>query len=70
MTTAAGGATHCPFCRRPFQPDDVLALSVDTESTAPDGTEYVTFTDYVSRKCSEPDLTVRRATWKPRVLTQ
>jgi hypothetical protein len=29
-------------------------LSVDiTESTAPDGTEYVTFTDYVShRQCS------------------
>lgn len=40
------------------------------ESTAPDGRVYVTFSDYVChRQCSEPDLTVRKNTWKPAELT-
>ncbi|MBT2522599.1 hypothetical protein [Arthrobacter sp. ISL-28] len=62
VTTAAAIATTCAACRRPLQPDEPLSLSVDiVESTAPDGTEYVTFTDYVfHRQCSEPGLTVGR----------
>ncbi|MDQ1058373.1 hypothetical protein QFZ23_002281 [Arthrobacter globiformis] len=71
VTTAAAIATTCAVCRRPLQPDEPLSLSVDIiESTAPDGTEYVTFVDYVChRQCSEPGLTVRRAPWKPADLT-
>lgn len=70
VTKAAALATQCTFCRRPFEPGDLLSLSVDViESTAPDGTEYVTFSDFVSHlKCSEPDLTVRRTVWRPTVL--
>lgn len=71
VTTAAAIATTCALCRGPLQPDEPLSLSVDiTESTAPNGTEYVTFTDYVChRQCSEPDLTVHRAPWRPADLT-
>ncbi len=71
VTTAAAIATTCTECRRPLQPEEPLSLSVDiTESTAPDGTEYVTFSDYVChRQCNAPDLTVRRAAWRPPNLT-
>ncbi|MBT2554917.1 hypothetical protein [Arthrobacter sp. ISL-5] len=71
VITAAAIATTCAACYRRLQPDEPLSLSVDIiESTAPDGTEYVTFTDYVfHRQCSEPGLTVGRAPWKPADLT-
>ncbi|MBT2523298.1 hypothetical protein [Arthrobacter sp. ISL-28] len=71
VTTAAAIATTCAACRQPLQPEEPLSLSVDiTESTAPDGTEYVTFTDYVfHRQCSEPGLTVGTAPWRPSELT-
>lgn len=71
VTTAAAIATACAACRRPLQPDEPLSLSVEIiESTAPDGTEYVTFVDYVChRQCSEPGLTVRTAPWRPTDLT-
>jgi hypothetical protein len=71
VTTAAAIATTCAICRRPLQPDEPLSLSVAIiESRAPDGTEYVTFSDYVGhRRCSEPGLTVRRAPWRPADLT-
>ena len=41
-----------------------------TQSTAPDGTEYLAFTDGVChRRCSEPDLTVQHTPWQPDALT-
>ena len=71
VITAAAIATTCAVCHRPLQPEEPLSLSVDiTESTAPDGTEYVTFADNVChRHCRTPDLTMRRATWRPAELT-
>ncbi|MBT2513163.1 hypothetical protein [Arthrobacter sp. ISL-30] len=71
VTTAAAIATTCAECRRPLQPEEPLSLSVDIiESTAPDGTEYVTFSDYVChRLCNAPGLSVRRADWTPADLT-
>ncbi|MDQ1058199.1 hypothetical protein QFZ23_002100 [Arthrobacter globiformis] len=71
VSTAAAIATTCPVCRHPLQPNEPLSLSVDiTESTAPDGTEYVTFRDYVChRHCSAPGLTVHTAPWRPADLT-
>jgi hypothetical protein len=71
VSTAAALATTCAVCGRPLHPDEPLSLIVDiTESTAPDGTEYVTFSDYLShRRCSAPELTVNRAPWKPADLT-
>ncbi len=71
VTTAAAIATTCALCRRPLQLDEPLSLSVDiTESTAPDGTQYVTFSDYVChRQCCDPDLTLQRAIWQPAHLT-
>ncbi|WP_258805742.1 hypothetical protein [Pseudarthrobacter sp. NS4] len=71
VTTAAATAAQCTFCGRPLRPGQLLSLSVDiTESTASDGTEYLAFSNYVShRKCKEPELTVRRAAWRPTALT-
>lgn len=70
VATAAAIAAQCTFCGRPLQPGQLLSLSVDiVQSTAPDGTEYLTFSDYVShRKCKEPEVTVRRAVWRPPAL--
>jgi hypothetical protein len=46
VSTAAAIATTCGACRRLLQPGEPLSLSVDiTKCTAPDGTEYVTFSD-------------------------
>jgi hypothetical protein len=51
VATAAAIATTCAVCRRPLQPNEPLSLSVDIiESTAPDGTDYVTFRDYVCHR--------------------
>jgi len=71
VTTAAAIATICAVCGGLLQPNEPLSLSVDLiESTAPDGTEYVTFRDYVChRHCSEPGLTMHKAPWKPAQLT-
>jgi hypothetical protein len=71
VTTAAAIATACAVCGGLLQPDEPLSLSVDIiESTAPDGTEYVTFRDYVChRHCSSPGLTMHKAPWKPAELT-
>lgn len=71
VTTAAAIATQCAVCSRPLHSNEPLSLSVNiTESTAPDGTEYVTFSDFIChRQCRVPDLTVHRATWKPAELT-
>lgn len=71
VVTAAAMATSCAACHQPLRPEEPLSLVVDiVESTAPDGAEYVTFTDYVfHRQCNEPGLTVSRALWKSAELT-
>ncbi|MFF2318248.1 hypothetical protein ACFVTE_18515 [Arthrobacter sp. NPDC058097] len=71
VTTAAAVAPACAACQGPLQANDPLSLSVDiSESTAPDGTEYVTFRDYVChRHCSSPSLTMHKAPWRPPALT-
>jgi hypothetical protein len=71
VTTAAAIATVCAVCGGLLQANEPLSLRVDiTESTAPDGTEYVTFGDYVChRHCSTPGLTMHKAPWRPPNLT-
>ena len=71
VTTAAELAKTCAACRIPFAADDPVSLLVDiTQSTAPDGTEYLTFTDAVChRRCSGPALAVRQAPWQPDTLS-
>ncbi|MDQ0618480.1 hypothetical protein [Arthrobacter globiformis] len=45
---AADLAKSCGACRVPLKPDEELSLLVNiTQSTAPDGTEYLTFADCV-----------------------
>jgi hypothetical protein len=64
---ATAAATACAVCGGLLQANEPLSLSVDiTESTAPDGTEYVTFRDNVChRHCSTPGLTMHKAPWRP-----
>jgi hypothetical protein len=71
VLTAASMASTCAACRVPLEPGDPLSLLVTvTESTAPDGTRYVTFTDCVChRRCSDPGLSVERSQWVPSELT-
>jgi hypothetical protein len=71
VTTSAGLATSCAACRSPFAADEPVSLLVDiTQSAAPDGTEYLTFTDAIChRLCSEPSLTIRQVPWRPDILT-
>ena len=71
VTTAADLAKTCASCRLPLKCDDPVPLLVDiTRSTAPDGTEYLTFTDAVChRRCSSPALTVRQTPWQPDTLS-
>jgi hypothetical protein len=67
VTTAAATATTCAVCGDLLQANEPLSLTVDiTESTAPDGTEYVTFRDNVChRHRSAPSLTMHKAPWRP-----
>lgn len=71
VLTAADIAKTCAVCRRRLTPGEPVSLLVNvTQSTAPDGTEYLTFTDGVChRRCSEPDLTVQHTPWQPDALT-
>jgi hypothetical protein len=71
VLTAASMASACAACRAPLEPGEPLSLLVNiTESTAPDGTSYVTFTDCVChRRCSAPGLSVQRSQWAPNELT-
>ncbi|MFF2032620.1 hypothetical protein [Arthrobacter sp. NPDC058192] len=71
VKAAAAVATACALCGQPLQPGEPLSLSVEIiESTAPNGTEHVIFSDSVChRHCREPDLAVRRAVWAPTRLT-
>lgn len=71
VTTAADLAKACASCGIPLESDDPVSLLVDiTLSTAPDGTEYLTFTDAVChRRCSGPALTVRETPWQPDTLS-
>lgn len=71
VLTAAGIAKTCAVCRGRLTPGEPMSLLVNvTQSTAPDGTEYLTFTDGVChRRCSEPDLAVQHAPWRPEELT-
>jgi hypothetical protein len=65
VLTAADLAKTCAACGEPLQPGEPLSLLVNiTQSTAPDGTEYLTFTDSVChRRCSGPVLTVEHVPW-------
>lgn len=67
VATAAAVATICDRCRGPLQAEGPLSLIVDiTESTAPDGTEYLTFSDWVChRHCGDPTVTVRDSPYRP-----
>ncbi|MFE4835288.1 hypothetical protein ACFRAU_11490 [Arthrobacter sp. NPDC056691] len=67
VTTAAAVATTCDRCRRPLRPEEPLSLIVDiAESTAPDGTEYLTFSDWVChRRCGDPTVTVHDSPNRP-----
>jgi hypothetical protein len=71
VLTAASMASACAACRGPLESGEPLSLLVNvTESTAPDGTSYVTFTDCVChRRCSDPGLNVQRSQWVPNKLT-
>lgn len=71
VLTAASMASACAACRAPLDPGEPLSLLVNvTESTAPDGTNYVTFTDCVYHSgCSGPGLSVQRSQWAPSELT-
>lgn len=71
VLTAASMATACAACRGPLESGEPLSLLVNvTESTGPDGTNYVTFTDCVChRGCSDPGLSVQRGRWAPSELT-
>ncbi|APX00543.1 hypothetical protein [Arthrobacter sp. QXT-31] len=71
VLTAASMASTCAACRTPLEPGEPLSLLVNvTESTAPDGTHYVTFTDCVChRRCSGPGLSVEQGQWAPNELT-
>jgi hypothetical protein len=71
VTTAADLARTCANCRAPLGSAEPVSLLVDiTQSTAPDGTEYLTFTDAVChRRCSGPILTVRQTPWQPDTLS-
>lgn len=71
VLTAASMASACAACRAPLESGEPLSLLVNvTESTAPDGTSYVTFTDCVChRRCSGPGLSVQRCQWAPNELT-
>jgi hypothetical protein len=65
VLTAADLAKTCAACGESLKPGEPLSLLVNiTQSTAPDGTEYFTFTDSVChRRCSEPALTVEQIPW-------
>jgi hypothetical protein len=67
VATAAAVATRCAECRRPLRAGEPLSLIVDiTESKAPDGTEYRTFSDWVChRHCGEPAVTVHESPYRP-----
>jgi hypothetical protein len=71
VTTAADLAKTCASCRAPLETDEPVSLLVEiTQSWAPDGTEYLTFTDAVChRRCSGPVLTVRQTPWEPDTLS-
>lgn len=71
VATAAAIATTCSLCRRPLRAEEPLSLIVDiTESTAPDGTQYLTFSDWVChRQCREPTVTVHDSPYNPEDLT-
>ncbi|MFE4837285.1 hypothetical protein ACFRAU_21725 [Arthrobacter sp. NPDC056691] len=71
VTAAADLAKTCAHCRVPLESDEPVSLLVDiTQSTAPDGTEYLTFTDAVChRRCSGPALAVRQTPWQPDTLS-
>lgn len=71
VLTAASMASACANCRAPLESGEPLSLLVNvTESTAPDGTIYVTFTDCVChRRCSGPGLSFQRCQWAPNELT-
>lgn len=71
VTTAADLAKSCASCRVPLESNEPVSLLVDiTQSTAPDGTEYLSFTDAVChRRCSGPALTVRQTPWQPDTLS-
>jgi hypothetical protein len=51
----------------PLEARQPLSLLVDiTQSTAPDGTEYLTFADAVCHlRCSAPALTIQQTPWEP-----
>ena len=71
VAVAAELAKTCPACRAPLAADDQVSLLVDiTQSTAPDGTECLSFTDAVChRRCSAPALAVRQVPWQPDTLS-
>ncbi|MFF2316561.1 hypothetical protein ACFVTE_09850 [Arthrobacter sp. NPDC058097] len=71
VTTAADLAKTCASCQGLLEPDEPASLLVDiTQSTAPDGTEYLTFTDALChRRCSGPGLAVRQTPWQPDTLS-
>jgi hypothetical protein len=66
VLTAAALAKACTACREPLKPGQPLSLLVNiTQCTAPDGTEYLTFTDSVChRQCNRPALTIERIPWQ------
>ncbi|MBT2548046.1 hypothetical protein [Arthrobacter sp. ISL-65] len=67
VRTAAATAKACAACGGPLGSDEPLSLLVNiTQSTAPDGTERLIFTDCVChRRCSGPALTVEQTPWQP-----
>jgi hypothetical protein len=70
VITSAELAKTCGACREPLTPGDHLSLLVHiTQSSAPDGSEYLTFTDVVChRRCSDPVVTVEQTEWQPDTL--
>jgi hypothetical protein len=69
VVAAAAAAEICGVCGALLQAGEPLSLIVDiVESTAADGTAYLTFRDWAChRSCGEPGLQVHPAVWKPKI---
>jgi hypothetical protein len=67
VRTAVDLARTCGECRSELTPGGPVSLVVEIiQSTAPDGSEFLTFTDFVChRGCSDPAVVVRQTPWEP-----
>ncbi|WP_146033129.1 hypothetical protein [Arthrobacter sp. AFG20] len=67
VRTAVDLARTCGACPSELTPGGPVSLVVEImQSTAPDGSEFLTFTDFVCHRwCSDPAVVVRQTPWEP-----